>query len=449
MSMSSRSGTPVPTARLAFPTGVGRRPADEELALRGLAGVHGEPGTAAWWETVAAVGTPLWCPDGLADRAGRASGVPTLVFLHRDGTDGGVYLDLVGLTDRSDTAAGTMRRLPGTDVRVAAYGVEPGFIGSYGFVPFTGELRSPAPRDTPEARRWWVGVLAASGPDPLARRRRVIEKQHGRRSVATVPDAATVPDGSAGSVGTGETDGERTPRVLEPFVWDRPDGVRQPAWLHVPEVAAGRDVAVVGLLVLFDGRMWAEEVPVGPTLDALHADGSLPPTAAVLLDSMDPDRREADLAGQPGYLDLLADDLLPRLVAPALARHGLALSDDPARTAVAGQSYGGLAAFRAAARRPDRFGASISQSGSFWWPRHEAPEARAVPAWLRTAPARGTRTVLQVGTYEGSLTDANREVAALVRERDEHLVHTEVPGGHDWAWWSDRLGAGVVAALGR
>ncbi|HEY0216086.1 MAG TPA: alpha/beta hydrolase-fold protein [Cellulomonas sp.] len=478
--MVARSVRPDAPARLTFPDGVGRRPRAEEDDLRGLDGLHGEPGSAAWWETVAAVGTPLWCPDGLVGPGGAGgarSGTPTLLFLHRDATAGEVYLDLVGLTDRSDLTAGAMHRVPGTDVRVAAYGVEPGFVGSYALVPHHGELRSPAPRDTPEARRWWLGVLAASGPDPLARVHQVIERQGSRRSVATVPPTEALPDvagtavvaggpggaGAAGTSGAAEAAavGSEVP-VPDAFVWDRPDGVDQPAWLHVPAslppassgavdggVDEGEGAATeVGVLVLFDGRMWAEQVPVAPVLDALHDRGAVPATVVVMLDSMNPDRREADLAGADGYLDLLADDLLPRLVAPALADRGLVLSGDPARTVVAGQSYGGLAAFRAVAHRPDRFGASVSQSGSFWWPDHDAPQHRAVPAWLASAPPRTARTVLQVGTYEGSLTGSNRQVAALVRDRGEHLVHTEVPGGHDWAWWSRRLGEGVVAALG-
>jgi enterochelin esterase family protein len=443
----------------ALPAGVGRRPRAEELALAGVPGVDGDVGSARWWESVAAVGTPVWCPDGLVVGAGgQRSGVPTVVFLHRDGSDRGAYLDLVGLTDRSDLAAGIMRRLPGTDVRIAAFGVEPGFVASYGMVPFVGELRSPADRDTPEARRWWLGVLAGSGPDPLARVRRQVLRQGVMRSVVEVAgsDRSAAPDRSA-AVLTGATGHDKG--TVEAIVWDRPDGVAQPAWVYRPGTDVRSDVASdvasvdsaleVGLLVLFDGRPWAESVPVAPVLDTLHASGRIPPTAAVLLDAMGPDRREADLARTPGYLDLLADDLLPRVVRPVLAAHGLVLSDDPRRTVVAGQSYGGLAAFRAVARRPERFGASVSQSGSLWWPDADEPGERAAVRWLRSAPPRSARTVLQVGAYEGPITAANDAVARVIRERGEHLVHTVVPGGHDWAWWSNRLGAGLVAALGR
>jgi enterochelin esterase family protein len=390
-----------------------------------------------WWAAVAAAGTPLWCPHGLPGGAGDGTGVPTLVFLHRQAGPGSAYLDLNGLTDRSALVAGAMTRLPGTDVHVAAFAVPPGWVGSYAVVPHDEPLVPPAPRNTPEARRWWLGVLAAARPDPWAAGGGYLDSRGSARSIASVPADATGPVAacapSAGRAGAGP--GPRT--------WRRPDGVEQPVWLHVPETADRE----VGLLVLFDGLMWAHRAPVAPVLDDLHRRGAIPPTAAVLLDAIDVDRRAADLAGGDGYLDLLADDLLPRVVAPALGERGLALHPDPRRTVVAGQSYGGLAAFRAVARRPERFGVALCQSGSFWWPEMAAPDRRAVPALLRAAGPRTARTVLQYGAYEGELTDANREVAGLLRERGEDHVVLEVPGGHDWAWWSRRLGAGLVAAL--
>jgi putative tributyrin esterase len=48
---------------------------------------------------------------------------------------------------------------------------------------------------------------------------------------------------------------------------------------------------------------------------------------------------------------------------PRAARHFFRLSDDPAKTFVAGLSMGGYGAFKLALRHPDRFGAAASLSG--------------------------------------------------------------------------------------
>ncbi|MEV0630433.1 alpha/beta hydrolase-fold protein [Nonomuraea wenchangensis] len=76
---------------------------------------------------------------------------------------------------------------------------------------------------------------------------------------------------------------------------------------------------------------------------------------------------------------------------------------------IAGQSFGGLAAVHAAHRRPDRFAAALSQSGSFWWPNGPEPE------WLTGELSRDAppRVHLQVGTLEWAL----RGPTARLRER--------------------------------
>ncbi|NYD86365.1 enterochelin esterase [Cellulomonas oligotrophica] len=430
--MPPRSGR---SSRLDLPAGTGRRPDADTRAARALA--PGAIGSDAWWDAVRAAGAPRWFPAGLPHDDGPPDGVPTLVLVHRDADHPHVYADLNGLTDRSELAAGTLHHVPGTDVHVGAFGVPPGYVASYAFVPTDAPLASPAARDTDTARTWWLSVLAAARPDPLHPGAHLVDSRGAARSVVDLPgrggiqhvDPPDLPDRH-----------ERTVAL----VWDRPDGVAQPVWLHLPP----GDDHHLGAVVVLDGRMWAERVPLAPHLDALHVRGDVPPTVAVLVDSVDPDRRAADLAGTDDYLDLLADDLLPRVVAPALADRGRRLVDDPARTAVAGQSYGGLAAFRLVAHRPDRFGASVSQSGSFWWPDLDDPAGRAMAAWLRTAPPRDVRTVVQVGAYEGDLTEANHELVALVRARGEHVDALEVPGGHDWAWWHRHLPAALVQALG-
>ncbi|WP_444429587.1 alpha/beta hydrolase-fold protein [Rhodobacter capsulatus] len=76
----------------------------------------------------------------------------------------------------------------------------------------------------------------------------------------------------------------------------------------------------------------------------------------------------------------------PRSLLPFAARH-LGLTPAPARTVLAGASFGGIAAARIALDHPDRFGAAIALSGSFWW----APEGRGRSRWSGWRNARWPR----------------------------------------------------------
>lgn len=411
------------------PVPAGRRPADEELRLIPDLAPGAKPGSATWWDRVTAEGTPLSFPHGLRQADGTRTGIPTLVFLARESQAPHVYLDLNGLTDRSDLARGTMTAVHGTDVHLAAFAVHPDYLGSYKVIPVSGALESPAPRNTPQARAWWLGVLATSRLDPYARGRQYTGSLGAACTVAQLGEPTALPSG---------------PNDLTALTWQRPDGVEQRVWLWLPE----DDGTALGLALLFDGQMWADQLPAAPILADLHRRRAIPPTAAVLIDVMSQDQRSADLASADDYLDHLTESLLPLIDAELIAR-GRVRSTDPTRTIAAGQSYGGLAAFRLAARHPEVVGGSLSQSGSFWWPSQADDGPRAMHTWLAAQPIRTTRTVLQVGLYEDLLTRTNRELAELITERGEPLDFREVPGGHDWAWWSQYLADGLVAVLHR
>jgi iron(III)-enterobactin esterase len=405
---------------------IGRRSAAEELRVLPDLAPGLKPGSDAWWARVTEDGTPLSFPDGLRQEDGTRTGVPTLLFLARESAQPTVYLDLNGMTDRTDPSAGTMTAVSGTDLHLAAFGVHPDYLGSYTLIPVAGPLVPPAPRNTPEARAWWLGVLSRSRTDPHARGRRFTGSLGGHSAVARLGDAPALPPS--------------TPNVPEELTWHRPDGVDQRIWLWTPAAEQ------VGLAFLFDGHMWSDRLPVAPVLADLHRRDAIPPTAAVLIDPIDPAHRSADLAGEDDYLDHLVTDLLPMIEAELLVR-GHRRVAEPARTVAAGQSFGGLASFRLAARHPDVVGAVVSQSGSFWWPSTDEDAPRAVLDWLRAQPVRDTRTVLQVGAYEGLLSATNHDLAALIAERGEHLAFREVHGGHDWAWWSEHLADALTAAL--
>ena len=202
-------------------------------------------------------------------------------------------------------------------------------------------------------------------------------------------------------------------------------------WQSVPHV---EDPA---LLVMLDGRDWTEALPIFPTLDNLVAEGLLPPLVAVLPDSVDFATRARELPCNEGFVDFLADDLVP------WARAGLPA--DPRRTVIAGKSYGGLASVFAGLRRPEVFGNVIAQSGSFWWaPPGESPE------WLlrQVDGDVPVRFCLDVGLQEGDwMIPQTKRLAAALTPYAEDVLYREYNGGHDLTCWLAELPAELCWAF--
>jgi len=416
--------------RPSFREGVRGRLALPADGLDALVGNGSPVGSDRWWDAVSGLGTPVRTPG--------PDETDVTLFLFRSADAGAVYVDVQPFTDRSRLADGLMERVPGTDVWWAAFATGPGWISAYGFLPLDEVPVAPAERNTDAARSWWLGLLERSVPDPLNPDPSFRGMRGDVRSVARGPRAPR-------AVERGADDARGT---LDLHVWHRSRVADYPVWTYVaPGAEAGAPGgAGLPLVVLHDGQVW-ERLDVAATLDALVARGALPPFVAVLVSSLDQASRTRDLPGSTAYYDAVADGLLPQ-VAERLAARGVRVTSDPARTVVAGQSFGGLAALQAVRHRPDRFGLALGQSASLWWPGLDDPASRDVAAWLRSAPARDERVVLQVGAHEGDLTAANREVRDLLVARGEHVDYAEVDGGHDWAWWSACLGDGLVTLLG-
>src|SRR5262249_37294053 len=156
--------------------------------------------------------------------------------------------------------------------------------------------------------------------------------------------------------------------------------------------------------VLTDGRVWASEHPIAPTLDNLIANGRIPPVTAAIVDAVDPATRTRDLTGSTRFLTFLTEELRPYL------RSRWSVTDDQGRTVIAGQSLGGLNALFAGLERSDVFGTVLSQAGAF--------ETRALsPGWLIQAYANATKLPLELYLDVGVL-DHESIVAQNRRLRD-------------------------------
>lgn len=385
----------------------------------------GDPGAEeAFWRYAAATGTPLVEPDPEGDPDHR---LVTFVRREEPSRPATHVLALVHTVTDKDRHAGDlaphlMERIEGTGVWAISHRLRADHRASYQFHATDGSREDALRAD----RAAWLQVLDRAEPDPL-NTRVPLPSRDGRNpaSVLELPDS---PPQSR----IARRDGTERGRTLDAEVDGRRITVHLPPGHH-------RDGRPYALAVLLDGEMWGPVLGVGDILDNLHADGELPPTVAVLVDTMG--RRMDDLACSGPFVDWLADTLLP------WAEREYGAGADAARTAIAGQSAGGLTAAFAAFRRPDRFGLALSQSGSFWWPDDE----RGVE-WLTGqyawAERRPVTLRLEVGLQEWMLLGENRRLRNVLRARGYDVRYGEFNGGHDYACWRGGLADGLVDLLG-
>jgi enterochelin esterase-like enzyme len=221
-------------------------------------------------------------------------------------------------------------------------------------------------------------------------------------------------------------------------------------WIYTPADYDPRG-APYPLLVVFDGTVYQDTIPLPLILDTLRAAKRAPAFVAVLIDDGDDGERIRDLGNADGMARFLSGQLLPWVRA-----HWHATAD-PHRVIVTGSSAGGLAAAFVAFRHPELFGNVLSQSGAFW---RGAEASNGAPyEWLTAQMAAGARRdvtfFLDVGELEDHPTlggsgpnfrDANRRFRDALTAKSYRVTYTEVPQGqHAPEYWKLRLPVGIVA----
>ena len=337
-----------------------------------------------------------------------------------------VHLDANGITDRRDLGNSALRQVPGSDLWALSVEVPEQWRGGYGFLPRVDPITCPGGGQT--EWEWWRGVIAGLVTDDENRLPPVRSMGLPARSEAVMPGAPAQRWWLSGAPARGAMTEES--RVLA--------GVRRSIWIYEPPGIAAGDRPV---LVVFDGRVTAIEVPVAPALDRLGERGYRVPLV-VMIDSIEPGLRSRELPCNAEFLDALTGDLLPYL------REKWCATDDPASVLVGGSSYGGLAATFAALQAPDHFGGAVSLSGSFWWPRPDMT-GRSVQAQLADLDVSKSRFWMAAGLLEPRLIEENRQVRDLLRDKGFDVDYREFCGGHDYIHWRELLVEGAAALLGR
>lgn len=383
-----------------------------------------DAGSPAWWADVARAGTPLM---GEA-----AAGRVELAFPWRgDAACAAVYLDVYSHTPHPARGPTALARLPGTDVWTWRTTLPADWRGSYVLVPAgPGDAPPPADGGPGALRAWWIGLLRTrASADPF---------NHGPAyrggggtplSPLLLPRAPVHPAWRAGLPEHVAT----TPYLWRSSLLDD----RYDVWL----LRAGAPASDAPLVLLLDGRTWAEDLPVAGALGRCTADGLLPPAVYVLVDAGPPARRARDLPCSAPFWQAVVAELLPRVHALQPFTH------DPARTIVAGQSYGGLAAVYAALAHPDRFGRALAQSGSFWWPDPAQTRGAGGLGELVAQGLGAGRSLdfdLEVGIHETDMTGVNRDMARALARAGHRVRYRRYRGGHDPLCWRDGLLHGLL-----
>lgn len=413
----------------------------DEYARRGDAAVE------EFWGEVATSGTPLIEPiPGDAEHS-----LVTFVWQleDRDQQVGLVHGPLrVGELDPLD-------HLGSSDLAFRSYRVANDLRNAYWLVP-----NPPRSLSATSAEEWQELRVRreAEGeaflrPDPLNQRRRPqrtnpldASTEIPGHSVLELPDAPelTLVDETADVAHGALTAHRFASEYLEP---DRT------LWVYTP---AGFDALEepCDLLIAFDGHRAIDGLTLPGILDQLIADGRLRPTVAVFVESLF-DHRHLELPCHEPFADFLADELVPWLA------ERYPITDDPARTTLAGASYGGLAASFGAFRHPERFGNVLAQSGSYWWSPVEREERFIAPDerddWLTdqyaSSPTLPVRFYLDAGTLEVNdegvnLRQSVRGFRDVLLERGYELTHHEFTGGHSWACWRVAFPDALLSLVG-
>jgi enterochelin esterase family protein len=197
-------------------------------------------------------------------------------------------------------------------------------------------------------------------------------------------------------------------------------------WVYMPSVNVRTRLPV---LVIFDGRLYKDQLKVPEILDYLIGQGQIPPVAALLVDN--PDRNE--LLCRPEFADYMTNKVLPWL------RAAYPITMEPHQTIVSGSSFGGLAAAFLAFTYPASWGAVLSQTGWCRWHPEGDSEHHWLTRQLAAAPKFPIQFWLQVGNLEtAQMSDggpsqlaANQYLRDILRTKGYFVSYHEYSGGHD------------------
>jgi enterochelin esterase family protein len=221
-------------------------------------------------------------------------------------------------------------------------------------------------------------------------------------------------------------------KLMNPMFFGGTHGKRR-LWLYQPPVEQP-----VPLLFVWDGNDYYRRAKLTTVIDNLIAHGRIRPVAVAMLENGKA-ARFVEYACSEATLGAFQYEVLP------LAQQHLRLCPPSEQSyGVLGASMGGLMALYAGLRLSATFGQVFSQSGAFVLDGYEMP----VVSMVKHQPKVDLKIWLDWGQYE-DLAACNRQMAALLKEKDYSVNYREYAGGHNYTMWRDDLWRGLEYLFGK
>lgn len=365
-----------------------------------------------------------------------------------------VWININCLTDHHQSnLPQSLQRLSGSDVWYWQTELNADWRGSYCFIPCLDDSPLTIESDDPHAtlhtvRHWWHRIFAFATHDLLNPYRSWLTAGGYVVSGLHMPEAPPQP--AWRDFDNYEVSSARCipapPARLQRHTWHSQRlGNSRNVWVYS---TGDSNPAQRPLAILLDGQFWAQQMPVWDPLMKLTQQGQLPEAVYVLIDIIDFKHRTHELSCNPEFWLAVQEELMPQLVEWAPHSH------DPARTVVAGQSFGGLSSLYAGLNWPQRFGAVISQSGSYWWPRRDMLQWPVPPedaCWLLRQVENGLgnhgalNVFMEAGMHEHLVHQVSDRMAQRLSDAGHRVNYRTVEGGHDALCWRGGLLEGLQA----
>jgi enterochelin esterase family protein len=299
-------------------------------------------------------------------------------------------------------------RRPRPRAEVAPVDVPDDAYFEYAWLDASGKPRPDPDNPNPANNPWWEYARYLAGPDYEA------------DAWSRVPDR-TAPAG----------------QVLRLRLDSRHLGQQRHVLVYSP---AGHAGATLPHVVFQDGKAYFGWGKTPQVFDRLLAAGRCAPAHLVFIPPVD---RSVEYHFNDAYLAFVLEEVLPAAAERAPC--------NGQRTAW-GASMGGLCSAELAWRHPLSFQAVVAQSGAFLFhpgQRIGDDPHGGRPWWaerVQTEAWRPLRWNLQTGTLEW-LHHPNRDLAHVLRDRDQEVQYTERSSGHNWTTWRNGLAEGFRFAL--